>query len=161
MLYHSVPTPLGHVTLFEEKGSLVAMEWGKAKGGSESPLLRRAAVQLREYFAGDRRDFDLPLAPKGTSFQRRVWAALRRIPFGHTASYGDIAREVDSGPRAIGGVCRSNPLPIFTPCHRVTGAKGSLGGYSGHEGLDTKRWLLSHEGARIAETKRRKSGGAI
>ena len=116
----------------------------------DDPLGWKVAEQLREYFAGKRRDFDLPLAPEGTEFRRRVWEALRTIPFGQTRTYGDIADAVACrAPRAVGQANRHNPIPIVIPCHRVVGSDG-IGGYAGQwargEGLDRKRWLLRHEG---------------
>ncbi len=109
-------------------------------------VLVRAATQLSEYFAKQRRDFDLPLAPAGTPFQLRVWSALREIPYGRTTSYGHIARRIGllpSASRAVGTANGSNPIPIIVPCHRVIGADGSLTGYGG--GLDRKRLLLDLE----------------
>lgn len=107
------------------------------------------AKQLREYFAGARRGFDLPLAPAGTDFQRRVWDALCAIPFGETCSYGDVARRigVPRGSQAVGQANRRNPIPLIVPCHRVLDGKGGIGGYmgSGQEGISIKRWLLEHE----------------
>lgn len=108
------------------------------------------ARQLREYFAAARRDFDLPLAPAGTNFRRRVWEALRAIPFGETRTYQQVARAVGCpAARAVGQANRHNPLPIVVPCHRVVAA-GGIGGYAGEAGegpsLGTKRWLLRHEG---------------
>jgi methylated-DNA-[protein]-cysteine S-methyltransferase len=110
----------------------------------------RIAEQLREYFAGTRRDFDLSLAAEGTEFRRRVWDALRTIPYGETRTYGDVARQVGCrAARAIGQANRHNPLPIVVPCHRVL-ASGGIGGYAGESGegksVDVKRWLLRHEG---------------
>lgn len=111
----------------------------------ELPHLEQAALQLGEYFEGRRRDFDLPLAPEGTAFQRLVWAQLLRVPAGFTRSYGDIARRLGkpTAARAVGLANHRNPLPIVVPCHRVVGANGSLTGYSG--GLDKKRALLDLE----------------
>ncbi|MBQ5788908.1 MAG: methylated-DNA--[Thermoguttaceae bacterium] len=109
------------------------------------PILRRAAAQLAEYFAGTRPRFDLPLAPVGTDFQRRVWAATSAIPFGETATYGEIARKigVPNGSRAVGGALNRNPLAIVVPCHRVVGSAGKLTGYDG--GVDRKAFLLTLE----------------
>jgi methylated-DNA-[protein]-cysteine S-methyltransferase len=109
------------------------------------PILRRAAAQLAEYFAGTRPRFDLPLAPIGTEFQRRVWAATSAIPFGETATYGEIARKigVPTGSRAVGGALNRNPLAIVVPCHRVVGSAGRLTGYDG--GVDRKAFLLTLE----------------
>jgi methylated-DNA-[protein]-cysteine S-methyltransferase len=114
----------------------------------------RVAQQLREYFAGTRRDFDLPLAPRGTDFRLKVWEALREIPFGETRSYRDIAARVGAprGMQAIGQANRHNPIPIVIPCHRVVAVDG-IGGYSGDgptgKKVDTKRWLLRHEGVAV------------
>jgi len=108
-------------------------------------VLERAAAQLAEYFAGDRRTFDLPLAPEGTTFQRRVWDALLRISYGETWSYGRLAREIGSpsASRAVGAANGKNPLSIIVPCHRVVGVNGALTGYAG--GVTAKQWLLAHE----------------
>lgn len=104
-----------------------------------------AARQLREYFAGDRTTFDLPLAPRGTAFQQRVWMALREIPAGETRTYGEIAARLGqpTASRAVGAANGQNPLAVVVPCHRVVGANGTLTGYAG--GLDRKAWLLDHE----------------
>lgn len=112
------------------------------------PLAHEAATQLAYYFNDPHFTFDLPLIEHGTPFQRRVWAALRAIPRGETCSYGAVATTLASGPRAIGGACRANPLVIATPCHRVVAAHGGLGGFAGAvqgRPLATKRWLLEHE----------------
>ena len=113
----------------------------------ETPLLARVREELLEYLAGARRDFDLPLAPQGTPFQQRVWAALREIPYGQTRSYRELALAAGSprGYRAVGMANHRNPIPILIPCHRVVGADGSLTGYAG--GLELKRKLLELEGA--------------
>jgi methylated-DNA-[protein]-cysteine S-methyltransferase len=112
----------------------------------EAPF-REALGQLRAYFRGRLRDFDLPLAPRGTPFELRVWRALGKIPYGRTISYGELARRIGNpnASRAVGLANGRNPLPIVIPCHRVIGANGKLTGYGG--GLDTKRWLLTLEGA--------------
>jgi methylated-DNA-[protein]-cysteine S-methyltransferase len=147
MPHLALATPLGDVTLFEEEDALVAIDWGHAAGERTTPLLIEARRQIEAYFVGDLREFDLPLAPYGTAFQRRLWNELQRIPYGHTASYGDIAHRIDSGPRAVGGACGRNPLPVVIPCHRVLASGKKLGGYSGMDGLNTKRFLLRLEGA--------------
>jgi methylated-DNA-[protein]-cysteine S-methyltransferase len=143
----SILTPLGDITLSEEDGAIVALDWGRGRDRTETPLLRRAAARLQDYFDGEGGSFDdLPLAPPGTPFRRRVWDALRRIPAGETRSYLAIAREVGClSARAIGGANGANPIPILIPCHRVVAADGSLGGYSGAEGQATKRYLLDLE----------------
>jgi methylated-DNA-[protein]-cysteine S-methyltransferase len=151
MGYLTVSSPIGELTIFEEKGAIVALEFGRAVppvGGQNqsSALLRRAARQLEEYFAGRRKKFDVPLKPKGTLFQRRVWARLSAIPCGKVETYGALAKALRSAPRAVGGACGANPIPIMIPCHRVRAAGGGLGGYSGEGGLATKRRLLALEG---------------
>jgi methylated-DNA-[protein]-cysteine S-methyltransferase len=108
--------------------------------------LPAAARQLKEYFAGKRREFDLPLRMEGTEFQQRVWRELTKIPFGETRSYGQLAKRLNNpnGSRAVGLANGRNPIAIIVPCHRVIGADGSLTGFGG--GLDRKEWLLTHEG---------------
>lgn len=117
------------------------------RAGAAADLLARARAQLAEYFAGARTTFDLPLAAEGSLFQRRVWDALRAIPFGATVSYGELARRLggSANARAVGAANARNPIPVIVPCHRVLGADGSLVGFGG--GIERKRWLLAHEGA--------------
>jgi methylated-DNA-[protein]-cysteine S-methyltransferase len=115
-------------------------------GGRPPPLLAEAERQLRQYLTGKRTEFELPLeARRGTEFERRVWAAIASIPYGHTRSYGEIAGEVGepAAAQAVGIACNHNPLPIVVPCHRVIGADGKLVGFGG--GLHRKRWLLQLE----------------
>jgi methylated-DNA-[protein]-cysteine S-methyltransferase len=138
-------TPLGDLTVSEENGAIVALDWGRGRDQDRTDLLATAAGQLQDYFDGARDAFDLPLAPRGTAFQQRIWAALRQIPGGETRSYGDLARALGSAARAIGQANGSNPIPILIPCHRVVGAGGTLGGYSGGDGTATKQWLLDLE----------------
>jgi methylated-DNA-[protein]-cysteine S-methyltransferase len=115
--------------------------------GGTTELLVRVEAQLQEYFAGARTTFDLPLEPRGTDFQLSVWELLRKIPFGVTTSYGELARRLGDpkASRAVGAANGANPIPIIVPCHRVVGSKGELTGFGG--GLERKRWLLEHEGA--------------
>jgi methylated-DNA-[protein]-cysteine S-methyltransferase len=142
----SVPSPVGQLAIDEQDGAIVAVRWYDEKSGNGSPLLMEVAQQLADYFDGKRTDFDVPLAPAGTSFEKNVWQAMQAIPYGQTRSYGDVAHELDSGPRAVGRACGRNPIPIIIPCHRILGRNG-LGGYSGGTGLPTKEWLLGLEGA--------------
>ncbi len=123
------------------------------EGATEQPehkpqqtTLKAAATQLKEYFAGDRKDFDLPLSPNGTDFQQRVWKELESIPWGQTTSYMKIAEAVGTRLtiRAVGGANGKNPIAIIIPCHRVISTDGKLTGYAG--GLWRKQWLLEHEG---------------
>ncbi len=147
-----IESPVGRLSITEANGALVRIAWSDHEAGDpraqpgETPLLARAAEQLGEYFAGARRDFDLPLNPAGTAFQRRVWTEMARIPFGATASYGALARKTGSVARAVGGACGANPIPIVIPCHRVVGKGGALGGFSGGTGVETKIALLELEG---------------
>jgi methylated-DNA-[protein]-cysteine S-methyltransferase len=147
-----IDSPVGRLSITEAGGAVVRIAWGDHEAGEpqaqpgETPLLARAAQQLSEYFAGTRRDFDLPLDPAGTPFQRRVWTEMARIPFGATESYGALARKTHSVARAVGGACGANPIPIVIPCHRVVAEGGALGGFSGGTGPATKRALLELEG---------------
>ncbi len=111
----------------------------------ERPIADAAIAQLTEYFAGRRTDFDLPLEPAGTEFQRQAWMALRSIPFGETITYGEQAAEMGDArkARAVGAANGQNPIPIVVPCHRVIGSSGKLTGFAG--GLGVKAWLLEHE----------------
>ncbi|MCI0756802.1 methylated-DNA--[protein]-cysteine S-methyltransferase [Teichococcus vastitatis] len=141
----SLLTPLGALTLSEEDGAIVALDWGRGRDQAETPVLLAAREQLQDYFDGQRLAFDLPLAPFGSAYQRRVWAALQQIPPGETRSYGEIARGLGSVARAVGQANGANPIPIIIPCHRVVASGGRLGGYSGGEGLATKTYLLELE----------------
>jgi methylated-DNA-[protein]-cysteine S-methyltransferase len=160
----TVSSPVGELTLTATEEGLTGVyfdrgshpppkrevsAWVEDDGarGRASEILADARAQLAAYFAGDRTSFDLPLAPGGTEFQRRVWSALREIAFGSTTSYGDIARQIGApkAVRAVGAANGRNPIPIIVPCHRVIGSNGSLTGFGG--GIERKEWLLSHEGA--------------
>ncbi len=112
------------------------------------PILDRAVAQLEQYFAGSRRDFDLPIALAGTAFQLAVWEQLVALDWGEVVSYGDLGQATGraTAGRAVGGAVGANPIPIIVPCHRVLGSDGRITGYSGGEGIPTKAWLLSHEG---------------
>lgn len=143
-------TPVGTLTLVAADAGLRAVLFpGEAspEGAVEGahPLLASAERQLQEYFAGERRTFELPLDPVGTPFQRRCWLALSSIPYGTTISYGEQARRLEHprAARAVGAANARNPIPIVFPCHRVVGVNGALTGYGG--GLDAKRILLDHE----------------
>lgn len=144
-------SPIGPLSIAEEDDAIVRIHWGLPKDevAVPTPLLDEAVRQLTEYFAGAREIFDLPLAPKGTPFQKAAWAALQRIPFGETRSYGEIARDLGAPKacRAVGMANHHNPIPIVIPCHRVIGSTGRLVGYAG--GLGIKRFLLELEGVRL------------
>jgi methylated-DNA-[protein]-cysteine S-methyltransferase len=145
-----VESPVGALTLREEHGAVVSVAWN---GGlvptdqSGSPVLKSAAEWIRDFFADEIRPVDFPLGIGGTHFQHTVWRRLAELPAGSVMTYGELARELGTSARAVGGACGANPLPIIVPCHRVVGAAGALGGYSGGEGLATKRALLDREAA--------------
>ena len=141
-------SPIGGLRLHAQAGLLTAIDFDASPRGEpvSDAVLDAAERQLTEYFAGERQQFDLPLASEGSEFQKKVWAELQRIPYGDTASYGDIARRLGYEPvisRAVGVANASNPLPIVVPCHRVVGSDGSLTGYAG--GVERKRALLELE----------------
>jgi len=145
--WSEMDSPVGRLTLLWD-GALIGVEFDGAPRGERSDrALAPVRGQLEEYFARRRERFDLPMAPAGTPFQRAVWAALARIPYGRTVSYGDIARQIGRprAVRAVGAANGHNPIAIIVPCHRVIGADGSLTGYGG--GMPRKRWLLEHERA--------------
>ncbi len=140
----SFHTPLGALTLSEEDGAIVALDWGFGRDQAQTGLLLRGRAQMQAYFDGELSTFDLPLAPAGSAYRQRVWAALRDIPYGQTASYAAIAARAGGSARSVGGANGANPIPIIIPCHRVVGSAG-IGGYSGGDGVDTKIWLLGLE----------------
>lgn len=141
----SLHSPVGDLTISGDGGAIVAIDWGWVEEQTPTLLLLAARDQLHAYFDGKRLAFDLPLAPAGTAYQRRVWQALCEIPPGSTRTYADIARAVGGSPRSVGGANGRNPIPIVIPCHRVVATTG-IGGYSGGDGLPTKQWLLALEG---------------
>ena len=156
MNYTHLETPVGTLLIAGDDSAVLRIAFpirGKAANTEtswvESPRgpVAEAVRQLREYFAGKRTGFDLPLAPQGTEFQRSVWRQLQEIPYGETISYGELARRVGNpkASRAVGSANGANPLPIVIPCHRVIAANGTLGGFGG--GLPTKQVLLALEQA--------------
>jgi methylated-DNA-[protein]-cysteine S-methyltransferase len=140
----SLHSLLGDITVSEEDGAIVSVDWGWGRDQDETALLRAARRQLYSYFDRQLTAFELPLAPCGTAFQQRVWQALCAIPYGRTRSYAELAASLGSAPRAVGQANAANPIPIIIPCHRVVAANG-LGGYSGGDGVSTKRALLELE----------------
>jgi len=141
----TVPSPLGPLCVSAEGDTIVRLDWG-ACGVDESPLLAEAGRQLAAYFDRRLTRFDLPISFPATPFQHGVMEAMHAIPFGATRTYGEIADYVEAPAQAVGQACGANPVPILIPCHRVLSATG-LGGYSGKGGVETKVWLLRHEGA--------------
>jgi methylated-DNA-[protein]-cysteine S-methyltransferase len=159
LFYKEMESPVGKLKLVASADALVAILWERErpnrikletlKCDPQQPILLETERQLKEYFAGTRKEFDLPLEPAGTEFQKKVWRALREIPFGQTRSYLDLAKSIGSAKavRAVGAANGKNPLSILVPCHRVVGANGALTGFAG--GLEVKAKLLAHEGCRI------------
>lgn len=152
--YQIVDSPIGALSVVADGDAIVEVRFGGVPpeldvGGPEwresGGLIRRAAVQLHEYFTRARKTFDLPLRPDGTEFQRRVWDELLLIPYGDMISYGELARRVGqpNASRAVGAATGKNPIPIFIPCHRVIGSRGALIGFGG--GLPIKESLLQLE----------------
>jgi methylated-DNA-[protein]-cysteine S-methyltransferase len=174
--HHTVlDSPLGPLTvvvddeglcgLYVEQGLRKALErsatLGSPSGPEEVPLLQAVAEQLTAYFRGELTEFDLPVSAAGTPFQQRVWAALCRIPYGETRSYGALAAEIGNpaASRAVGAANGRNPLSIVVPCHRVIGSTGRLTGYAG--GLTTKEQLLAHERSSGAGPSRRTADSVV
>ncbi len=161
LFYKKIKSPVGELKLVASSKALVAVLWeperrnrvklDTPKLAPEQPILLETERQLSEYFAGNRTHFDLPLEPDGSEFQKKVWQALKQIPFGRTQSYLNLAKAVGSAKasRAVGAANAKNPLSIIVPCHRVVGANGSLTGFAG--GLHAKATLLALE-ARVAAT---------
>ena len=142
-------SPVGDLTITEEENAIISLDWGwvPAEWQSETPLLKTAIDQLNEYFDGDRLDFDLPLNPPGSDFQKLVCTAMIAIKGGTTKSYGEIAKDINSSAQAVGNACGLNPIPIIIPCHRVLAANKAMGGFSGQGGVETKAALLTIENA--------------
>ena len=153
--YKVIDSPVGPITLVASETALVSLTWGKAlaklefsecKNEHKHSIIKTAEIQLEEYFTGGRTTFDIPLDPKGTEFQKRVWEELSKIPYGQTITYGEQAKRLGrpKSARAVGAANGKNPIGIVIPCHRVIGASGSLTGFAG--GIETKRQLLAIEG---------------
>ena len=150
-IHLSLDSPVGPLTVTEQNGALVSLEWNDRANNEASPLLAEARRQLQAYFAGTLATFDLPVAPAGTPHQQKVWRAMQKIAFGEHQSYGELSAAIGSSPRAVGTACGRNPIPIIIPCHRVLAAGDQIGGYSGNGGTTTKRYLLSLEGVELNE----------
>lgn len=165
----SFDSPLGPILLTAEDGALTGVYFGAQKyfptlANSETtatPVLLQAKHELQEYFAGTRKTFGVPLAPKGSPFQQAVWRAIASVPFGATISYTELARRAghEGSVRAVGAATGRNPIGIIIPCHRIVGADGSLTGYAG--GLDKKRALLSLESALPRKTSRTRDNASL
>jgi methylated-DNA-[protein]-cysteine S-methyltransferase len=147
MAHQSINTPVGLLSVFEDNQKIIALEWGRVPDGSANELTGLAIDQLRAYFDGRLKTFDLPLAPAGSPFQKAVCTEMTKIPYGQQWSYGELGKRLGKPAQAIGGACGRNPIPIIIPCHRVVAVNGTMTGFSGGQGIETKVWLLRHEGA--------------
>jgi methylated-DNA-[protein]-cysteine S-methyltransferase len=150
-----VPSPIGRLEITSDGESITSLSIERDGhlpfeqiAENDNDVLNRAAVQLGEYFAGTRRDFDLPVSTSGTVFQQSIWAGLSQLGWGQVTSYGELGLSTGrlSAGRAVGGAVGANPVPIIVPCHRVLASNNRITGYSGGEGIPTKVWLLAHEG---------------
>jgi methylated-DNA-[protein]-cysteine S-methyltransferase len=151
LVRHHIETLIGPLTIELKDDALTWLEFGAhgeaTPGAPKRGIAKETARQIEAYFAGELKQFDLPLRAEGTPFRQKVWQALYNVPYGQTRTYGEIAREVDSAPRAVGGACGANPIAIVVPCHRIVGSGGWIGGFSGGDGCATKNILLNHETA--------------
>ena len=144
-------SPLGPLSICSEEGAIVAIDYPRGRlpvSTGRDKTVQQLAKQLSLYFKNPTHHFDVPLSLHGTDFQRRVWREMQSIPAGETRSYGEVAKRLNSSPRAVGNACRANPVPIVIPCHRIV-AKTGPGGYGGQtagRNLRIKTWLLQHEG---------------
>lgn len=145
---YTIDSVLGPLTLEATDEAVIGLLWGGSPGSTApTPLLAKAGAIAKALAAGEDCAVNVPVAPHGTPFQRKIWSLIAAIPHGKTRSYADLAHEAGSAPRAVGQACARNPLPLLIPCHRVLGAGGKLGGYSGVGGLATKERLLGQEQA--------------
>jgi methylated-DNA-[protein]-cysteine S-methyltransferase len=148
-------TPFAVLGIRTENGAVIGVEYLPHAERAAAPadaVAARLAAELERYLRDPRTRFTVPLAPRGTAFQRRVWDAIAAIPIGESRTYGEIAHAVRSAPRAVGQACGANPLALVVPCHRVVGSRGALGGFmhaAAGDPVAIKRWLLAHEGYRF------------
>jgi methylated-DNA-[protein]-cysteine S-methyltransferase len=143
----SFQTAIGPITLESDGDNILSLSFESSNGRYEIPALLHAKREIMEYLDGKRKEFSVPVKPKGTEYQKRVWNAALRVPYGETRTYSWIARMAGGSPRSAGNALGANPIPIIIPCHRVISKNGGLGGYSG--GLRIKEFLLELEGNRL------------
>lgn len=148
---HIISSPIGNLAITLNQNQLSRIEFfgdqGTISPSSNNSALNKIIIEIHSYFKNPKHAFAIPLELKGTSFQQKVWESLRNIHVGQTLSYGELATQLNTSPRAIGNACRSNPVPLIIPCHRII-AKNSLGGFSGKASgslVEIKKWLLQHE----------------
>lgn len=147
LTFHS---PIGPISIGERDGYLVLLSFTDGRGDCETPILKQAEHELMEYFRGERKEFTVPVRPRGTEYQRRVWQSIMGIPYGETRTYLWVAERAGGSPRSVGNALGSNPIPVIIPCHRVIRADGSLGGFSSGTGL--KKRLLEIERLHLDES---------
>lgn len=146
-----IDSPIGHIGIQTDTTAVTGIHFLGRRGrlkAPQGPLARQAVKEIKAYLRDPRASWSIPVRYAGSDHQRRVWRALKRIPAGKVRAYGDVARQLCSSPRAVGGACRHNPLPLIVPCHRVVAARG-LGGFAGKTTgftVQIKQWLLQHEG---------------
>lgn len=145
----SVHSPIGDLTISEENEKLVSIDWGWSPFQKKTPLLLETKKLLEYYFDGDDLKFDLPLNPHGTIYQKKVWQAIAKIPYGKFLTYSKVSQMINSHPPTVGMACGKNPIPILIPCHRVIGKKKHIAKLSARERIETKKYLLQLEGPNL------------
>ena len=147
MFFQTIDSPTGPLTITASEEAITGIGFGADSDSNPNEITQMAAVQLSEYFQGNRVTFELPLEVSGTKFQESVWGELLKIPSGETVSYAYVAQKIGKpkAARAVGGAVGANPIPIIIPCHRVMASNGAITGYSGGNGIETKQKLLDHE----------------
>lgn len=147
MFFQTIDSPTGPLTITASDKAITGIQFEADSGSNPNVITQMAAVQLSEYFQGNRVTFELPLEVSGTKFQESVWGELLKIPSGETVSYAYVAQKIGKpkAARAVGGAVGANPIPIIIPCHRVMASNGAITGYSGGNGIKTKQKLLDHE----------------
>lgn len=147
MFFQTIDSPTGPLTITASDKAITGIRFEADSGSNPNVITQMAAVQLSEYFQGNRVTFELPLEVSGTEFQESVWGELLKIPSGETVSYAYVAQKIGKpkAARAVGGAVGANPIPIIIPCHRVMASNGAITGYSGGNGIQTKQKLLDHE----------------
>ena len=144
----TMDSPIGRLTVEEEDGAITRLRWSPSaplsEGEPPTEVLREAKRQLDRYFARKlTQDFDLPVRPRGSTFEQAVWRRMRKIPYGGTATYGEMAKDIEGEARAVGGACGANPIPIIIPCHRVVGGSGD-GGFTAGMHIKYLLWRIEH-----------------
>lgn len=156
-MQETTPSPLGNIQLTFNDDKLISINYTATKSNNQpqNQLTTKTINELNKYFNNPNYKFNIDLELNGTPFQQKVWQALQKIPTGKLVTYGDLAKQLNTSPRAIGNACRSNPIPIIIPCHRVV-AQNDLGGYSGKQHgkmMNIKKWLIQHENGSLSRNR--------